>query len=150
MSFGSTTGFGFGQSNNQSSGTGFGGFGNNTAATNTGMLHSPLTICASTWSPTGFFVQRGLASGYSKSSSNTSLRQCRIWRQHKQYWLWKHDCFLKPFQHQRIRHKYGRYVGRSRNLASIMCWPPCLSQGCLPLVSLHLVSSLLRYTLKHS
>jgi hypothetical protein len=122
MSFGTNTGFGFGQSNNQSSGTGFGGFGSNNA-TNTGMSHPPLTICTSTWSRPRSFVLYGLASDCSKSSSNISLGECRIWHKHNQYWLWKHHDIIKSFQHQRIRLKYWRYVGSSSSFASITCWP---------------------------
>jgi hypothetical protein len=146
MSFGTNTGFGFGQSNNQTSGTGFAGFGSNNA-TNTGMSHSPLTQFTSTWSRNWPFVLRGLGSDRWKSSSNGSLGECRIWHKYKQHWFWKHRDDSKPLQHQRIRLKYWRYVGSSRSLASIICWPT-LSRGFSLPISVNSLSSLSRYNLR--
>lgn len=114
MAFGTNTGFGFGQSNNQTSGTGFGGFGSSNT-TNTGMSHFISMNFTSTWSGVHTFVLRCLASDRTKSSSNMGSGECRIWHKHKQYWLWKHCSNNKPFQ--RIRVKHWRYVGLSRSIA---------------------------------
>lgn len=134
MAFATNTGFGFGQSNNQSSGTGFGGFGSSNT-TNTGMSHFPSMNLTSTWSGVHAFVLRCLASDRTKSSSNVVSGECRIWHKHKQYWLWKHCSNNKPFQ--RIRVKHWRYVGLSRSIAYHL-----LAQRCAAHVSFESRSTL--------